>query len=187
LLDVETRDPGSLDLHGLVIDVDGHLVVLFCCLRHLLHLLPWTIALSVLSCYSSIAYLPNGCNFAIRQGGEMKKGWYDTSAFYDALDAARVARGLTWKQVAGESGVSASTLTRIAQGRRPDVDGLAALAAWSGLTTDDYVRSEGDRPQPEPLAKISTYLRSDKNLSPEAARALDALIKATYERLKREE
>jgi transcriptional regulator with XRE-family HTH domain len=117
----------------------------------------------------------------------MRKGWFDTSAFYDALDGTRVSRGMTWKQVAGESGVSASTLTRIAQGRRPDVDGLAALAAWSGLTTDEYVRSENERPKPEPLAKISTYLRSDKNLSPEAAKALDALIKATYERLTRDE
>ena len=30
----------------------------------------------------------------------------------------------------------------MSQGRRPDVDGLAALAAWSGLDTDDFVRSD---------------------------------------------
>jgi len=113
-----------------------------------------------------------------------RKGWFDAEGFYGALDAQRQARGPNWKQVAGESGVSASTLTRMAQGRRPDVDGLAALAAWSGLDADDYVRSEGVRPEPEPLAKITTYLRSDKNLSPEAATALDELIKATYERLR---
>jgi transcriptional regulator with XRE-family HTH domain len=113
-----------------------------------------------------------------------KRGWFDTAAFYDALDSARQARRLNWKQVAGDSGVSASTLTRMAQGRRPDVDGLAALAAWSGLNADDYVRSETVRPDPEPLAKISTYLRSDRNLSSEAATALDQLIKVTYERLR---
>jgi hypothetical protein len=72
----------------------------------------------------------------------------------------------------------------MAQGRRPDVDGLAALAAWSGLKTDDYVRSEEARPQPASLANITTYLRSDRNLTPEAATALDQLIKATYERLR---
>jgi hypothetical protein len=72
----------------------------------------------------------------------------------------------------------------MAQGKRPDVDGLAALAAWSGLSADDFVRSDSRRPSPEPLAVISTYLRSDKNLSPEAATALDELIKATYERLR---
>lgn len=114
-----------------------------------------------------------------------KMGWFDADAFYSALDAVRQARKLNWKQVAGESGVSASTLTRMAQGKRPDVDGLASLIAWSGLDTDDYVRSDDEpRPEPEPLAMISTYLRSDRNLSPEAAVALDELIKATYERLR---
>ena len=115
-----------------------------------------------------------------------KQGWFDASAFYEALDAARVAKKLNWKQVATESGVSASTLTRMAQGKRPDVDGLAALTAWSGLSADAYVRSESDVPKPEPLAQISTYLKSDKNLTPEAATALDQLIKATYERLRTE-
>jgi len=115
-----------------------------------------------------------------------KRGWFDADAFYAALDGGRRARGLNWKQVAAESGVSASTLTRMAQGKRPDVDGLAALVAWSGLDADDYVRgAEADRPEAEPLAMISTYLRSDRNLSPEAARALDELVKATYERLRK--
>jgi len=113
-----------------------------------------------------------------------KQGRFDTQGFYEALDSVRQARRQNWKQVAAESGVSASTLTRIAQGKRPDVDGLAALAAWSGLRADDFVRSDGKRPEVEPLAMITTYLRSDKNLSPEAATALDELIKATYERLR---
>lgn len=114
-----------------------------------------------------------------------KQGWFDTPAFYAALDAVRLARSKNWKQVAGESGISASTLTRMAQGRRPDVDGLACLATWSGLATDDFVRPSEPRSDVEPLAKISTYLRSDRNLTPEAATALEELIKATYERLRR--
>jgi len=112
------------------------------------------------------------------------KGWFDSEGFYQSLDAVRQAKRLNWKQVAAEAGVSASTLTRMAQGRRPDVDGLAALSAWSGLSPDDFVRSEHSRAEQEPLAMISTYLRSDKNLSPEAAAALDEVIKATYERLR---
>ena len=113
-----------------------------------------------------------------------KIGWFDNEAFYEALDASRQAKNLNWKQVAAQSGVSASTLTRMAQGKRPDVDGLAALAAWSGLQADDFVRSEAERPNPEPLSMITTYLRSDKNLTPEAAAALDEVIKATYDRLR---
>lgn len=78
-------------------------------------------------------------------------------------------------------------LTRMAQGKRPDVDGLAALVAWSKLDADDFVRYERDKAgeEPEPLAMISTYLRSDRNLSDEAATALDELIRATYQRLKK--
>ena len=113
-----------------------------------------------------------------------KSGWFDTGAFYEALDSARQSKKLNWKQVAGLTGVSASTLTRMAQGKRPDVDGLAALAAWSGLNADEFVRSDAERPSAEPLALITTYLRSDKNLSHDAATALDELIKATYERLR---
>ena len=114
-------------------------------------------------------------------------GWFDGDALYGALDAERRARNLTWKQVAAESGVSASTLTRMAQGRRPDLDSLAALSAWSGLRTDDFIRSEGEKPDAEPLAMISTYLRSDRNLTPRAATALDEVIKAAYEHLRSQE
>ncbi len=114
-----------------------------------------------------------------------KFGRFDGAAFFEALNATRQARTLTWKQVAAESGVSASTLTRMAQGRRPDVDGLAALASWAALNTDDFIRSEAKQGNPEPLAMISTYLRADKNLTPEAAAALDEVVKVTYQHLRR--
>lgn len=114
-----------------------------------------------------------------------KKGWFDADAFYAALDSVRQARRLNWKQVSAESGVSASTLTRMAQGKRPDVDGLAALVAWSGLDADNYVRFADDqRPAPEPLAMISTYLKGDRNLSPQAATALEEMVKAAYQQLR---
>ncbi len=115
---------------------------------------------------------------------EEKFGSFDSGAFYQALDATRQARSLNWKQVAAQSGLSASTFTRMAQGRRPDVDGLAALTSWSGLSADDFMRSDAKQSDPEPLAMISTYLRSDKNLTPEAAAALDEVVKATYKRLR---
>ena len=118
---------------------------------------------------------------------DSKKGWFDASAFYEALDAQRLSQGLNWKQVAQASGVSASTLTRMAQGKRPDVDSLAALAAWSGLNADKFIRSDETRPEPDSLAMITTYLRSDRNLSKEAAIALEELIKATYARLRERE
>jgi hypothetical protein len=75
----------------------------------------------------------------------------------------------------------------MSQGKLPDVQGLAALSARVGLDTDAYVRRDDakGRTKPEPLAMISTYLRTDRNLSPESAVALEELLKATYERLRK--
>ena len=115
-----------------------------------------------------------------------RKRSFDADAFYAALDGERLARGLTWKRVADESGVSASTLTRIAQGKRPDVDSLAALAAWSGLNVDRFVKGRlSGQEEPERLAMISTYLRTDPQLNEEAATALDEIVKAAYNRLRK--
>ncbi len=115
----------------------------------------------------------------------MKKGTFDASAFFSALDAQRIAKKLNWKEVAAASGISASTLTRMAQGRRPDVDSLAALITWSGLNADDYIRDGEIKSSPETLAMISTHLRADPNLSDEGAMALEELIKATYSRIRK--
>jgi phosphoserine phosphatase len=76
----------------------------------------------------------------------------------------------------------------LSQGRRPDVDSLASLVAWLGISADRFM---GARPRvafgtASPLAQISTIIREDPNLKPEAATALDELVKATYTRLRRQ-
>jgi len=109
------------------------------------------------------------------------KGEFDIVGFHAALDAQRVAQELTWKQVAEQSGVSASTLTRMSQGRRPDVDGLALLLAWSGLDASSFLPEAN---KPEPLAQIAANLRADRNLSPRSARALEEILKVAYEQFK---
>ena len=105
---------------------------------------------------------------------------FDGGAFFAALDAERQARQCTWKQVAEECGISASTLTRMSQGKRPDLDGLAALVTWSGLDVDHFFRSVAAKEEPEPLAVISSCLHSDPRLNEEAAVALDQMVKAAY-------
>ena len=118
---------------------------------------------------------------------EGKRGAFDAAAFYAALDSARAERELTWKGVSKETGVSASTFTRMAQGRRPDVDSMAALLAWSGLSADDFVRDRRVEPaEPDTLAQITAYLRADRTLSPRAADAIEKVLRATYEHLKEE-
>jgi transcriptional regulator with XRE-family HTH domain len=109
---------------------------------------------------------------------------FDHEAFYDALDATRQARKLNWKQVASEAGISASTLTRLGQGKRPDVDSLAALCAWAGLDADAYRKGVEKKAEAEPLTVIATYLRSDRNLSEQSAKMMEQLVRSTYETLR---
>lgn len=111
------------------------------------------------------------------------RGQFDAAAFYAALDSQRKAKRLTWKQVAEQTGISASTLTRMGQGKRPDIDGLAALLAWSGLRADDFIRKDVEVVS-EPLAQITAYLRADHNLTPESATALEQIIRAAYDRFR---
>ena len=112
---------------------------------------------------------------------------FDVAALHAALDSQRRSRQLAWKEVADESGVSASTLTRLSQGRQPDVNSLAALTAWLGISADDFMRPARPAERfgaPAPLARISTILHRDPNLNPEGAAALEEMIKATYARLR---
>lgn len=105
-------------------------------------------------------------------------------AFCAVLDAQRLSRMLTWKQVAQESGVSASTLTRMTkEGKRPDIDGLAALLRWSGLKAEQFIGGER-RNEPEALAAMTALLRADPKLDEASKRALEGVLKATYEQLR---
>jgi len=108
---------------------------------------------------------------------------FDARAFFRALDAERSARRLTWKDVAQQAGISASTLTRMSQGRRPDVDGLATLLSWSGLEIAPFIRSGLTPASSSTIARISSELRSDPLLSEETATALEDIVRAAYERL----
>jgi transcriptional regulator with XRE-family HTH domain len=112
-------------------------------------------------------------------------GHFDVSALYSALDSERLARSLNWKEVSAGSGVSASTLTRLSKGRRPDVDSLAALTNWLGIPADRFMASRSTLcGAASPLTQISTIIHDDPNLNPAAAAALEELLKATYARLR---
>ena len=115
----------------------------------------------------------------------MATGKFDGESFFAAIDGQRAARRLTWRRVAEEANVAASTLTRLSQGRHPDVDSLAALCTWSGLRADDFFRDDIPRRQPEPLAQITAHLRADPNLSEDGARMLESLIKTVYEQIRK--
>jgi transcriptional regulator with XRE-family HTH domain len=64
---------------------------------------------------------------------------FDFEKFYQAVNAKRTARAASWRQVAREVGIGKSTLARMAQNKRPDADGLAALSFWAQLNPADFV------------------------------------------------
>lgn len=114
----------------------------------------------------------------------MSNSRFDAEGFFAALDAERDARRKNWKQVASEAKVSASTLTRMGQGKRPDVDSMAKLASWSGLEVDRFVRGQQSKRSPEPLAEIAALLRADRNLTTQGVDALESILKSAYAHLR---
>jgi transcriptional regulator with XRE-family HTH domain len=64
---------------------------------------------------------------------------FDFQKFYQAVNAKREERAASWRQVAREIGIGKSTLARMAQNKRPDADGLAALSFWAELNPADFI------------------------------------------------
>jgi transcriptional regulator with XRE-family HTH domain len=113
---------------------------------------------------------------------------FDADAFYEALADTVEARKVPWKEVSRVTGVSTTTLTRMAQGRSPDAASQAALAAWAGLNPADFVKLPGKRrPSQEPLAAALTLLRADPKLNPRAVTALEAIVRTAYNQLRKDD
>ncbi|PBC69688.1 transcriptional regulator with XRE-family HTH domain [Streptomyces sp. TLI_235] len=111
----------------------------------------------------------------------------NVDALYAALDAERDARTLSWRQLAGEVGISPSTLTRLRNGNRPDVDAFAALVRWLGSPAEVFMVEEDGRtaaPAAEPalVAQLAPLLRARSDLAEEDVRYLEDLIGAAVRR-----
>jgi transcriptional regulator with XRE-family HTH domain len=116
----------------------------------------------------------------------MSKNHFDAERFYQAIDNERKNRDLTWMKVAEKCEISPSTLTRMGQGKRPDVDTLAALAKWSGLDVGDYYVGETQISKtPAVLTGIPALLRADKSLDKPSAEIIEAVLVAAYEKMRK--
>ena len=65
------------------------------------------------------------------------------AALYAALDAERRRHGVTWQQVAHESGVSAQTNSAHQGPGAVEVDGILALTGWLGRPTEEFTVEDG--------------------------------------------
>lgn len=108
----------------------------------------------------------------------------DVPGLYAALDAARRSRDLSWRQLAGEVGCSPSTMTRLANGYRPDVDAFVALARWLKMPAESFTVDGDGVPaavgteQPELVAQVGALLRARRDLGDEEKTRLQEVFEA---------
>jgi transcriptional regulator with XRE-family HTH domain len=107
----------------------------------------------------------------------------NVDALYAALDTKRRSEDASWREIARELAVSPSTFSRMAHGRRPDVDTFATLLRWLNVEAEAFMTGGGNEDEPNPVVMVSTYLRSAKNISDEDAKALEDIFRAAYKRL----
>lgn len=94
------------------------------------------------------------------------------------------------REVAMEiSGVSPSTISRVENGKIPDMENFLLLCNWLKVAPAEFFKNvddiePGSTPDSTPDA-IALLLQSDKNLDPAMANVLASLIKAAYSDLLR--
>jgi transcriptional regulator with XRE-family HTH domain len=113
----------------------------------------------------------------------------DVKALHAALESARTARELSWRQLAKEIGVSASTISRMANGLKPDVTAFAAMTTWLRMPAEDFyvgIDDAADRPEPELVASLGPLLRARRDLSERDVEYLEEVIAAAARRFNAE-
>lgn len=106
----------------------------------------------------------------------------DVGGLYAALDAERIARGLSWRQMAKEIGVSPSLLSRLGNDLRPDADGFATLVSWLNMPAEQFmIEADGARSnqtEPDLVTQLAPLLRARKDLGQRDVNYLEDVIRA---------
>lgn len=114
----------------------------------------------------------------------------DVRALHAALDAARGEKGLSWRQLAKEIGVSASTISRMANGLKPDVTAFAAMTTWLRMPAEAFYTTSApetkEEDEPELLASLVPLLRARRDLTEGEVAYLEEVIGAAARRFRAE-
>ncbi len=107
-----------------------------------------------------------------------------------AIKRRREELGISLRDVADLTNVSASTLSRIENGTgKPDADNIARLTSWLDMPVDRVMKKQGTTENIEAVIYypheampeiIEAHLRADRNLTPETAKALSELFRVAY-------
>ena len=120
----------------------------------------------------------------------MKKPGVNTAELGSAVRRRREEQGLSLRDVADVTGVSASTLSRIENGTgKPDADNIARLAGWLDMPIERVMHHSQRAADPKPVVYyphestpeiVEAHLRADKHLTPQTAKALSELFRVAY-------
>ena len=124
------------------------------------------------------------------------KALVNTEELGRAIRRRRDELGLSLRDVASETAVSASTLSRIENGTgKPDADNIARLTSWLDVPMErilsgshshsDSSKAVVDYPQEPTPEIVEAHLRADRNLTPETAAALSELFRVAYNQFSR--
>ncbi|HEY8186268.1 MAG TPA: helix-turn-helix transcriptional regulator [Pyrinomonadaceae bacterium] len=126
------------------------------------------------------------------------KSLINTEELGRAIRRRREELGLSLRDVADQTNVSASTLSRIENGTgKPDADNIARLTNWLDMPLERILgrgREDSDEakavvyyPHESTPEIVEAHLRADRNLSPETADALSQLFRVAYSQFSRTE
>lgn len=113
----------------------------------------------------------------------MAKTKIDARALQESLDQVRIQRELSWRQLAGEIGVTPSLLSRLRNGYKPDAEGFMTLVRWLGVPAERFlIDDEAPTKRPELMAELAPLLRARKDLDESDIEMLQEVIQATLRR-----
>lgn len=102
----------------------------------------------------------------------------NTQKLAEMVKSKRNRKGL--RETATEIGdISASTLSRIEQGKLPDVETYIKLCDWLEVSPDQFKYSQ-NKSSVKTEKEIIAHLRADKNLKTETANSLINMIELAY-------
>jgi len=123
---------------------------------------------------------------------DQSKSLVNTVELGRAIRRRREELGLSLRDVADETKVSASTLSRIENGTgKPDADNIARLTDWLKMPMERVMGARQTEAGTDNTAVVyfpheatpdivEAHLRADRNLNPDTAKALAELFRVAY-------
>jgi transcriptional regulator with XRE-family HTH domain len=104
----------------------------------------------------------------------------NTDLLAGMLKSKRGDKGL--RAIADEiGGVSFATLSRIEQGKVPDVDTFIRICKWLNVTTDTFILGNSKKTKPvSSKEQVVAHLRADRELSRDTVNMLVKMIDMAY-------